>query len=162
VNIKEIPGENITTLVQKASDLIREVQMNFLRQDQIPDLYVSAWKAFKLSSHEFVRFHITEKMLRVNKLITCPSSATAGNTNTVPTGNPQTVPDDLDPLKLLQGTGELYFTLKQHNNCPPGEQPTVPDKKLKAMQGEVKRLKKELGKLTQDRGANSTSGKFSG
>ena len=42
LNIKEIPGENITTLVQKASDLVREIQMNFLCQDQIPDLCVSA------------------------------------------------------------------------------------------------------------------------
>jgi hypothetical protein len=33
LNIKEIPGENITTLVQKASNLVREIQMNFLRQD---------------------------------------------------------------------------------------------------------------------------------
>jgi hypothetical protein len=37
LNIKDIPGENFTTLVQKASDLVREIQMNFLCQDQILD-----------------------------------------------------------------------------------------------------------------------------
>jgi hypothetical protein len=162
LNIKEVPGENITTLVQRASELIREVQMNFLRQDQIPDLCVGALKAFKSPSYEFVMFHITDKMLRVNKLIMFTTSATAGNTTTVPIGNPQTVPDDLDPLKLLQVIEELYITLKQQNIYPPGEQPTAPDKKLKAMQGEVNKLKKELSKLAQDKGANSTSGKFSG
>jgi hypothetical protein len=75
LDIKQVPGENITTLVQKASDLIREIRMNFLRPDQIPDLCVSALKAFKSSSHEFVRFHVTEKMLKVNKLIMNPTSA---------------------------------------------------------------------------------------
>jgi hypothetical protein len=65
-------------------------------------------------------------------------------------------------LKLLQGIEELYITLKQQNNYLPGEQPTALIKKLKAMQGKVKKLKKELGKLTQDRGANSTSGRSSG
>jgi hypothetical protein len=101
-------------------------------------------------------------MLKVNKLIMSPSTATAGSSTTVPAGNPQTVPDDLNRLKLLHGTEELYITLKPQNNYPPGEQPTMLDKKLKAMQGEVKKLKKELDKLTQDRGANSASGKSSG
>ena len=145
LDIKQIPGENITTLVQKASDLIREIQMNFLRPDQIPDLCVSALKAFMSSSHEFVRFHVTEKMLKVNKLIVSPTMATAGNSTTVLANNPKAVPDDLDPLKLLQGIEDLYITLKQQNNYPPGEQPTAPDKKLKAMQGEVKKLKEEIG-----------------
>ena len=157
LNIKEVPGKNITTLVQKASDLIREIQMNFLRQDQIPDLCVSALKAFKPSSHEFIRFYVTEKMLKVNKPIMSPGSAVLGSSTTIPTTGGATMPDDLDPLKMLQGIEELYITLKQQNNYPPGEQP-VADKKLSAMQGKVKKLKKQLAELTQDRSASSTSG----
>jgi hypothetical protein len=157
LNIKEVPGENITTLVQKASDLIREIQMNFLRQDQIPDLCVSALKAFKPSSHEFVRFYVTEKMLKVNKLIMSPGSAALGSSTNVTSTSGATMPDDLDPLKMLQGIEELYITLKQQNNYPPGEQP-VADKKLSAMQGEVKKLKKQMAELTQDRSASSTGG----
>ncbi|MEF3088072.1 hypothetical protein, partial [Bacillus altitudinis] len=71
--------------------------MNFLKQDQIPDLFIIALNAFKSSSHEFIRFHITEKMLKVNKLIMFPLSATAGYTSSVQAGGPQTTPDDLDP-----------------------------------------------------------------
>jgi hypothetical protein len=119
-----------------------------MHPDQIPDLCVSALKAFKSSSHEFIRFHVTAKMLKVNKLIMNPTSATAGNSTTVPTNNSQPVPDDLDPLKMLQGIKALYIALKQQNNYPPGEQPAAPDKKLKALQGEVKKLKKKLSKLT--------------
>ena len=66
-------------------------------------------------------------------------------------GSPMT----LDPLVLLQGLEELYLTLKQQSNYPPGEQ-IASDKKFKAMQGEVKKLKEELGKLTQDRSASFT------
>ena len=157
LNIKDIAGENITTLVQKASDLIREIQMNFLRQDQIPDLCVSALKPFKTSSHEYVRSTVTTKMLKVNKLIMAPSTASSGNSTTVQTGTGVIVPDELDPLKMLQELEELYITLKQQNNYPPGDQLSS-DKKFKAMQGEVTKLKEELGKLTQDRSASSTHG----
>jgi Eukaryotic translation initiation factor 3 subunit G len=47
--------------------------------------------------------------------------------------------------------------LKQQSNYPPGEQ-IAADKKFKAMQGEVKKLKEELDKLTQNRSASSTNG----
>jgi hypothetical protein len=61
--------------------------MNFLKQDKIPDLCVSALiKALISSSHEFIRFHITEKMLKVNKLIMPPSPITADYTASVQAG----------------------------------------------------------------------------
>ena len=157
LNIKEIPGENITTLVQKASDLVREIQMNFLRQDQIPDLCVSALKPFKSSSHEFIRIAVTTSMLKVNKLIMAPSTTPSGSSTTVRSGANSAIPEQLNPLVMLQELEELYITLKQQNNYPPGEQLSS-DKKFKAMQGEVTKLKEELGKLTQDRSANSTRG----
>jgi hypothetical protein len=96
-------------------------------------------------------------MLKVNKLIMSPGSAVLGSGTTVTSTGGATMPDDLDPLKMLQGIEELYITLKQQNNYPPGEQP-VADKKLSAMQGKVKKLKKQLAELTQDRSASSTSG----
>ena len=157
LNIKEVPGENITTLVQKASDLVREIQMNFLRQDQVPDLCVSALKPFKNSSHEFVRFTVTTSMLKANKMIVTPSSAPSGSSTTVRPGSSIATPEELNPLTMLQELEELYITLKQQNNYPPGEQLSA-DKKFKAMQSEVTKLKEELGKLTQDRSANSTKG----
>ena len=150
LNIKDVPGENISTLVQKASDLIREIQMNFLQKNQIPDLCVSALRPFTTASHEFVRHYVTDKMFLANKLIMTPSSATS-------TTSTSSSLMTLDPLVLLQGLEELYLTLKQQSNYPPGEQ-IASDKKFKAMQGEVKKLKEELGKLTQDRSASSTKG----
>jgi hypothetical protein len=145
-----VPGENISTLVQKASDLIREIQMNFLQKNQVPDLCVSALRPFTSASHEYVRHYVTDKMFLANKLIMNPSSATS----TTSTSSSLTA---LDPLVLLQGLEELYLTLKQQSNYPPGEQ-IASDQKFKAMQGEVKKLKEELGKLTQDRSASSTKG----
>jgi len=156
LNIKDVPGENITTLVQKASDLIREIQMNFLQKNQVPDLCVSALRPFTTSSHEYVRHYVTDKMFLANKLIMAPSSATSSASTNVSTGSGS--PMTLDPLVLLQGLEELYLTLKQQSNYPPGEQ-IAADKKFKAMQGEVKKLKEELDKLTQDRSASSTTSK---
>jgi hypothetical protein len=152
LNIRDVPGENISTLVQKASDLIREIQMNFLQKNQIPDLCVSALRPFTTSSHEYVRHYVTDKMFLANKLIMAPTSATSASTS-VPTGSGS--PMTLDPLVLLQGLEELYLTLKQQSNYPPGEQ-IAADNKFKAMQGEVKKLKEDLNKLTQNRSASST------
>ena len=157
LNIKDVPGENISTLVQKASDLIRETQMNFLQKNQIPDLCVSALRPFTTSSHEFIRHYVTDKMFYANKLILSPSSVASSTSTIVTPGAQAGSPMTLDPLVLLQGLEELYLTLKQQSNYPPGEQ-IASDKKLKAMQGEVKKLKEELDKLTQNRSASSTNG----
>ena len=88
LNIKDVPGENISTLVQKASDLIREIQMNFLQKNQIPDLCVSALRPFTTSSHEFIRHYVTDKMFYANKLILSPSSV-ASSTSTIVTPGAQ-------------------------------------------------------------------------
>jgi hypothetical protein len=157
LNIKDVPGENISTLVQQASDLIREIQMNFLQKNQIPDLCVSALRPFTTSSHEFIRHYVTDKMFYANKLILSPSSVASSTSTVVTPGAQAGSPMTLDPLVLLQGLEELYLTLKQQSNYPPGEH-IASDKKLKAMQGEVKKLKEDLDKLTQNRSASSTNG----
>lgn len=128
--------------------------MNFLRKDQIPDLCVSALRPFTYSSHEFIRHYVTDKMFSVNKLILAPTSSSAASSTSL-TSLRVKPPDELDPLVILQGLETLYITLKQQNNYPPGEQISS-DKKLKAMQSKVKKLKDELGKLSQDRSASST------
>jgi hypothetical protein len=86
-----------------------------------------------------------------------PSTTPSGSSTTVRSGANSAIPEELNPLVMLQELEELYITLKQQNNYPPGEQLSS-DKKFKAMQGEVTKLKEELGKLTQDRSANSTRG----
>ena len=73
----------------------------------------------RYSSHEFIRFYVTEKMLKVNKLIMSLGSVVLGSSTTVTATGGATMPDDLDPLKMLQGIEELYITLKQQNNYPP-------------------------------------------
>ena len=95
-------------------------------------------------------------MFYANKLIMSPSSAASSNSTIVSPGAQAGLPMTLDPLVHLQGLKELYLTLKQQSNYPPDEQ-IASDKKLKALQGKIKKLKEELDKLTQNRSASSAT-----
>jgi hypothetical protein len=122
LNIKDVPGKNISTLVQEAPNLIREIQMNFLRKpkDQITNLCVCALQPFKSSSHEYIKHDVTDKMFSVNKLIMAPYSSASLSTTLSSAQAQQLV--ELNSLVLLQGLKVLYITLKQQNNYSPGEQ----------------------------------------
>ena len=141
LDLRKIPGENISTLVLEASQLIREIKMNYLRKDQIPDLTISALKCFNTTSHPFIKHEVTGLMLKANNEIRSPNSSGA-----------------TDTLAVLQNLKETYLLLVEQDDYAPGKQPTPADNKVKAMQGEIKRMKQEMTKLQQDREATSTKG----
>ena len=147
LDIKKVPGENISTLVLQSSQLVREIKMNFLSRDQVPDLAISAMKAFAKSSHPFVQHVVTATMLKANKQIMTPSLNKK---------------DRVDPLVLLQELDDTYIMLKEQGNYAPGDQTTSAEAKAKAMQAEIKKLKEDLNKLSQDRNATSTRGNANG
>ena len=60
--------------------------------------------------------------------------------------------------KTLRDLNDQYLTLMEIDNYPPGRQPSKEESKMKAIQAEVKSLKDEMTKLTQDRNATSTTG----
>ena len=64
LDIRKYPWENVTTFVQDASKLVREIRMNFTSNSNVPDLTTTTLSGLILSSDDFLLSQV--QTLRVN------------------------------------------------------------------------------------------------
>jgi hypothetical protein len=139
LNIRDFPGQNVTQYKAQCDMLLDELAMNLPVGQNVPTLRTKALHGLTQSTYPFFHGKVIEKTMESNPL--------AMNTSTV-----------LGVKMALREMNDLYLELMEHQSYPPGNQPAKEEVHLKAMQAEVKSLKDELTKLTQDRSATSTVG----
>ena len=139
LNIRNFAAQNVSLYSQQASEKIREIKLNFIAKDQCPDLTISALKGLAKCDDPFIRMKVTELQLEVNTLVHSRNNSKSAVT---------------DPLAVLQSLNQMHLTLVEAGNyAPAAKEPTV-----RALQSEVKNVKTDVNKLSQDRQATSTNG----
>ena len=149
LSLRSIPGENVTILVQQANAIIRELKMNFMQPDQVPDLIAVALTGFVTGSDSFFR----DKVRHI-RLISDRNDRISHS----PTGTPKKLADITEILAELE---ETYRSMVQQNDYAPAASAVLP-KGVHALVGEVKDMKEQLAKLQQDRNSKSSGGSKSG
>jgi hypothetical protein len=134
LNLREFPGQNVTSYKQKLDELLSELDMNLPMDEKVPGLRNKALKGLSQCTFDFFRNHVLQQLIK-------PGSAT--------------INDVKDAVKELD---ILYLTLMEQDNYPPGVKAIPEDAKVLALQAEMKYLKTEMTKLHQDRSASSTKG----
>ena len=139
LSLRDFAGENVTLFKQKCDRLLDELAMNLPGDQPVPTLRTKALKGLGAGTFSFFWDQIYLMSLK----------STLDPTQSTVKG-----------VKLaLRDAHHLYLSLMEQGNYPPGKQPAKEDHKLKAMQAEVKNLKQEVNKLSQDRSASSTTGR---
>ena len=134
LNLRDFPGQNVTSYKQKLDEYLTELEMNIPQDAQIPGLRNKALKGLTNCTFDFFRNRVLDKLIAAE---------------------PATVNDIKDIVKELD---ILYLTLMEQDNYPPGVKAIPEDSKVLALQAEMKFLKTEMTKLHQDRSASSTKG----
>jgi hypothetical protein len=129
MDIRKYPGENITLFVQDATKLIREIRMNFMHNENVPDLTTAALSGLVTSSDLLV-----QQLVRNRRIISDVNGFGDKISN-----------QKEDPISVLQDIDELYRVLVNQNDYSPARMPSSGSKALQAQ-----------GKLLQDRGASGT------
>ena len=137
LNLRDFPGENVTLFVQKMQYLLDELEMNLPPGQSIPTLRTKALRGLTMSTYPFFQSEILKMTMA-----------------------PALKPDQSAVSQVKQTIEEvhdLYINLMEQGHYPPGKQAISEVKDVKALQAEVKGIKSEMAKLTQDRSASSTS-----
>jgi hypothetical protein len=138
LNLRDFPGQNVTSYKQKLDELLSELEMNLPNNAKVPGLRNKALKGLSLCTFEYFSNRVLDKLI---------------------IGESATVSDIKDTVKELD---ILYLTLMEQGNYPPGLKAIPEDAKVLALQAEMKYLKTEMTKLHQDRSASSTKGSTPG
>ena len=134
LDIRKYPGENVTTFVQDASKLVREIRMNFTNNSNVPDLTTTALSGLTLSSDDFLLAQV--RTLRINSDV----NGFGGILGSF---------QAKDPIAALQTIDDLYRVLISQSDYGPARQIDI---KHKALQAKVE------DKLVQDRNSSSSNG----
>jgi hypothetical protein len=132
LNLRDFPGQNVTSYKQKLDEYLTELEMNLPHNEKVPGLRNKALKGLTHCTFDFFRNQVLQKLI---------------------TGEAATVNDIKDIVKELD---TLYLTLMEQDNYPPGLKAIPEDAKVLALQAEMKHLHTEMTKLHQDRSASST------
>jgi hypothetical protein len=138
LNLRDFPGQNVTSYKQKLDEYLTELEMNLPNDEKVPGLRNKSLKGLTQCTFDFFRNRVLEKLI---------------------TGESASVNDIKDIVKELD---ILYLTLIEQDNYPPGSKTISEDTKVLALQAEMKFLKTEMTKLHQDRTASSTKGTSTG
>ena len=133
LDLKTYPAENVTLYVQDATKIIREIRINFMKPDEVPDLLTAALTGLISCSDECIRRKARD--LRID-------SDVLGSTQP-------------DPITVLQSLDDLYRVLVNQKDYGPAISPAA-HSKFKAMIGEMVDVK--FGTLIQDRSAGGKGG----
>ena len=136
LNLRDFPGQNVTQYKQRADVLLNELEMNVLQGQVIPTLRTKTLKGLTTSTFSFFQ----------NKIIEMTMETSIGSSSST-----------IDAVKkTLREVQQMYLTLLEQDNYPPGKQPTKPeDPKMKGLQAQVSKLSADVTKLSQDRTANT-------
>ena len=137
MGIRKYPGENVTTFVQDASKLVREIKMNFTSTSSIPDLTTAALSGLTTATDDFLLAQV--RTLRINSDV----NGFGGILGTF---------QAKDPIEALQGLDDLYRILVSQSDYSPARQ-TSGHKALQA---------KAEDALVQDRNGSNSSSQFKG
>ena len=137
LDIRKYPGENVTTFVQDASKLVREIKMNFTNNSSIPDLTTAARSGLTTATDDFLLAQV--RTLRINSDV----NGFGGILGTF---------QAKDPIEALQGLDDLYHILVSQSDYSPARQPSS----HKALQAKTEDT------LVQDRNGSSSSATFKG
>ena len=128
------PRENVTTFVQDASKLFREIRMNFTSNSNVPDLTTTALSRLTLLSDDFLLSQV--RTLRINSDV----NGFGGILGSF---------QAKDPIAALQTIDDLYRVLISQSDYRPARQINI---KHKALQAKVE------DKLVQDRNSSLSNG----
>ena len=147
MDIRKYPGENITSFCADAMKIVREIRLNFLLADQVPDLTMIVLNGLTHSSDQMIRNKAREDRLNSSKV------GFGRNVNS----------KILSPIDLLNEYDDLYRRLCDSQDYAPAQ--TKPSAaahqastEFKALQSQMQNIQKSLGQLQQDRNATSTTG----
>ena len=146
LDITKYPAENITSFCTDAQALVREIQMNFLLPDQVPDLTMIALTGLKTSSDSWIRDKARKTRVEATKVGfgRNPKASVA------------------DPIDILNEFDDLYRELVDGDDYAPADtkpKATAHQAQIQALQAQVQQLET---KLQQDRTAKSTTGNSNG
>jgi hypothetical protein len=136
MDIRQYPGENVTLFVQDAVKIVRELQMNFMSDDAMPELTLTALTGLSHSSDPGLKQAVRELRL---------ASDVNGFGFTTSIARP-------DALSALQRIADLYRLLVNVKDYAPADS-TSAASKLQAMIGAAVDTK-----LAQNRQAGGTHG----
>jgi hypothetical protein len=136
MDIRKYAGENVTLFVQDAVKIVRELQMNYMSDDAMPELTMTALSGLTKSSDHLLRHTVREQRLAcdINGFGFAPSQARP------------------DALSALQKVDAMYRVLINTKDYSPAQSASE-DSKLRAMVASA-----IDAKLTQDRTAGGTHG----
>jgi len=117
LDIRNYPGENVTTFVQDASKLVREIRMNFTSNSNVPDLTTTALSGLTLSSDDFLLAQV--RTLRINSDV----NGFGGILGSF---------QAKDPIAALQTINDLYRVLISQSDYGPARQIDIKHKALQA------------------------------
>ena len=137
LNLRDFPGQNVTLFKQKMDHLLEELEMNLPPGQSIPTLRTKALKGLTMSTYPFFQSKVLDMTMAPS--IKPNQSAVA------------------QVKQTIKEVNDIYITLMEQDCYPPGKQANNEEPKVKALQAEVKEIKSEMAKLTQDRSASSTS-----
>ena len=129
LNIKSYPGQDITKFVQDAVTKVKEIELNYISKNQVPDLTMHALKGLLPCDDPYIRMKVTQLSMQADAAMR--------------TKKP------LEPIATLEELNEAYISLRNQNNYAPQQA----DPKYKALQTEIKALKNTIGQLKQTKEA---------
>jgi hypothetical protein len=144
MDIRNYPGENVTTFVQDAVKIVRELQMNFMSDDAMPELTLTALEGLSHSSDPGLKQEVGTLRL---------ASDVNGFGFSTSIARP-------DALSALQRIADLYRVLVNVKDYAPAESVSTASK-LQAMVAAAIDAKIAAGsdtKLTQNRDAGGAHG----
>ena len=135
LSIKAFPAENVTLYKNAAFQILDEVEMHLPPGENLATIRSKALKGLSHSTMPFFQGFILTMMMKPNGR-----------------GSIQQLRNELAEAQLT------YLNLLQQDNYPPGKQPIKEDKRLHALQAQVKTLTDKVGSLARSPDATSTTG----
>lgn len=140
LDLRKYPAENVILFVQDATKLVREIRMNFMRPEDMPNLTSYALNGLKHASDDLLRNKVRDAR------VSCDNNAHGSAF-----GN-----DKKDALEALKHIVEYYTVLVDMGDYGPAQAPA------KSMQAVIKQAVIDAvaneAKLMQDRNAHSSRG----
>ena len=147
LDMRTYPGENVSTFVVEATAIIKEIKMNYLMPNQVPDLTMAALSGLTTCSDTHIRNKARDQRFDANGLsfaLTTPVKK-------------------VDPIDLLNSFEQIYCRMIEAKDYTPALAKILTNPKgnlgdmcLPCNQAQVK------GQLVQDRNATSTHGNSTG
>lgn len=149
MDITKYPAENVSLFTKDATTIIKEIKLNFLRNDQCPNLTRDALAGLVQCSVPVLQMEVVKARVKANTL----------------TFGQGSVPSR-DPVELLNDFTEQYKALEENGDWPPAKVVSKAGANLAEMQQTITNLQanqaKLEAKLVQDRDATSTTGNGNG